>query len=94
MNWEYATLVAVQTGRSRTPLRVARVNGQLWNGGHLWDTDDGAASPEEMLNRLGAEGWELVSVITAMDGWDDGSEAEPPQHKGRTFVYYVKRSRS
>jgi hypothetical protein len=89
--WEHGSIVAVQTGRDVCPIRVARVNSRLWNEGRIWDTDEGASSPDEVLNLMGREGWELVSVVVAMDGWDDGSEQEPPTHRGRTLVYYMKR---
>lgn len=91
--WEYGSVVAVQTGRPDRPLRVARVNGRLWNEGRLWEDHPDTRSPDEMLNTLGAEGWELVSVLTVADGLDDGSESAPPIHMGRTFVFYLKRSR-
>lgn len=94
MRWEYGSLVAIQTGRATRPIRVVQVNGQLWNEGRLWDTDEGATTPDEMLNMLGDEEWELVSIVTALDGWNDGGDAEPPTHRGRTFVYYLKRARS
>jgi hypothetical protein len=94
MAWEYGSVVAVQTGREVCPIRVLRVNGRLWRDGQVWDRDDNATSPDDMLNMLGAEDWELVSVIVALDGWDDGNEAEPPAHFGRTFIYYLKRPRS
>lgn len=89
--WEYGSVVAVQTGRSQVPVRVARVNGVVWNDGHIWDTDDGATSVDELLNLLGEEGWELVTALVALDGWADGTDSIPPAHRGRTFVYYLKR---
>jgi hypothetical protein len=91
--WEYGSVVAVQTGRPTCPIRVARVNGVLWNEGRIWDRDDGAISPDDMLNRLGADRWELVSTVVALDGLDDGAASAPPTHVGRTFIYYLKRPR-
>lgn len=93
MTWEYGSIVAVQTGQSSKPIRVLMVNGRLWNSGKIWDGGGDARNPDEMLNMLGAEGWELVSVVLAQDGLDDGVDGAPPQHRGRTFVYYLKRQR-
>ncbi len=59
----------------------------------MWDADVGATSPHAMLNALGDEGWELVAIIRAIDGVDDGRFGEPATHKGRTFIYYLKRCR-
>ena len=94
MQWEYGSIVAVQTGRKPTPIRVMQVNGRPWNSGRIWDEDSEPSGPDEVLNLLGAEGWELVSTIIALNGWDDASESEPPTHVGRTFVFYLKRPRT
>ncbi len=87
------SIVAVQTAREVVPLRVVTVNGWTLNGGHVWDTDVGAASPERVLNRAGAEGWELISVIQSHDGLTNGDPDVPTDHPGRTFVYYMRRRR-
>jgi hypothetical protein len=32
--------------------------------GHMWDYEREPIAPDDLLNIMGAEGWELVSVIT------------------------------
>ena len=33
----------------------------------------------------------LISIITALDGWYDDKDAEPPTHRAPAFIYYLKR---
>lgn len=59
--WEYKRLTSTLTGSLMT--------GQKWIKRIGDKTFDDSVSSEDLLNALGAEGWELVGFTTASDTW-------------------------
>jgi hypothetical protein len=63
--WEYATMAAAMVPvHNQLELAVLQVNG------HIWDYEREPIAPDDLLNVMGAEAWELVSVLAL--GQTDG----------------------
>ncbi len=61
-------------------------------------TTDSEDDDETMLNDLGAEGWELVSVhvseVTYVEAEDDADDGEGDEYVEEVATYYLKRAKA
>ena len=59
---------------------------------------DSDEDPEEMLNGLGEEGWELVSVhvseVTYVEADEDSEDGEGDEYVEEVATYYLKREKT
>ena len=59
---------------------------------------DSEEDPEEMLNELGDEGWELVSVhvseVTYIETDDESEDGEGDEYVEEVATYYLKREKA
>jgi hypothetical protein len=85
IRWEYATLIAAMAPiRGALELCVVQLNG------HIWDYETEPVDPDSMLNQMGDQGWELISILAL--GEAEGAEGtvwkytlkrpKPPQESG------------
>ncbi len=78
--WEYLTMMA-----ATVPIRGALELAVVHLGGHMWDYEREPMGPNQLLNLMGGEGWELVSVLTL--GETEGAD-------GTVWQYTLKRPRA
>ncbi len=61
-------------------------------------TTDSEDDDETMLNDLGSEGWELVSVhvseVTYVEAEDDADDGEGDEYVEEVATYYLKRAKA
>lgn len=81
----FATAVIAVVAQTQTQSRAAR---EVWEYREIELDEQAIATP--ILNREGAQGWELINVISSCTLTSLGSNFENPKSKCRYFAYFKR----